>query len=174
MEAELAVIIGRACRNASVEDALSYVIGYTAANDVGCRRWQGKKGGGQWAFSKSFDTFAPLGPSLLLADGAWGQGEENGLHGAGAIDPQSLAISSWHNRVAMQSSSTADMVFTVAELVSFLSQDTTLLPGTVILTGTPEGVGYTREPPVWLNPGDVAEVEIEGVGKLCNPVEDAP
>jgi len=164
-ECELAVVIGsRPVRNVSKADALDYVLGYTAANDVSARRWQGPKGGTQWSRSKSFDTFCPLGPALLLAHSD--------------VDPDNLAIATRLNGVTVQESNTADMIFDVSSIVSFLSQSTTLLPGTVILTGTPEGVGFTREPPVFLKPGDVVEVELEGVGILSNSVveegEDGP
>jgi len=157
-ECELAVVIGaRPVRNVAKEEALDYVLGYTAANDVSARRWQGKKGGGQWSYSKSFDTFCPLGPALLLAHPS--------------VNPNNLKISTRLNGVTVQESSTSDMIFDVAEIISFLSQSSTLLPGTVILTGTPEGVGYTQKPnPLWLRDGDTVEVELEGVGVLANTV----
>ena len=156
-ECELAVVMGpRPARNIAKEEALDYVLGYTSANDVSARRWQGKKGGGQWSFSKSFDSFCPLGPGLLVA--------------SEAVDPNRLQIETRVNGQVVQSSSTADMIFDVASLISFLSQSTTLLPGTVILTGTPEGVGYTRKPPLFLKAGDVVEVELEGVGVQRNQV----
>ncbi|GMH67035.1 hypothetical protein TrLO_g5364 [Triparma laevis f. longispina] len=156
-EGELAIVIGpRPVKNVSPEDALDFVLGYTSANDVSARRWQGKKGGGQWARGKSFDTFCPLGPSLLL--------QQSGF------DPDNLKIETRLNGETMQSSSTADMNFNVPSLISFLSESTTLLPGTVILTGTPEGVGYAREPPVFFKVGDKVEVEIDGIGVLENTV----
>lgn len=127
-EAELAVVIGTTARNVSVEQALDHVLGYTCANDVSARRWQKHAGGGQWVRGKSFDTFCPLGPVLVTADEI--------------PDPQALAIRSVLNGQTMQSSNTGDMIFPVAELIAFISRDTTLLPGTVILTGTPEGVGF--------------------------------
>ena len=158
-EAELAVVIGRAARNVPVERALDYVLGYTCANDVSARRWQKHAGGGQWLRGKSFDTFCPLGPVLVTTDEI--------------PDPQILPIGSVLNGRTMQHSSTADMIFPVAELIAFISRDTTLLPGTVILTGTPEGVGFARQPPVFLADGDTIEVTIEGIGTLRNPVRDA-
>lgn len=158
-EAELAVVIGRTARNVPAGRALEYVFGYTCANDVSARRWQKHAGGGQWVRGKSFDTFCPLGPVLVTAD-------EIG-------DPQTLAIRSVLNGQTMQSSNTADMIFPVAELIAFISRDTALLPGTVILTGTPEGVGFARTPPVFLSDGDTIEVSIEGIGTLCNPVRNA-
>lgn len=155
-ECELAVVIGRPARNVAKEDALSYVLGYTAANDVSARKWQFMPGG-QWIRGKSFDTFCPLGPVLVTSDEI--------------PDPQTLSIRTILNGEVMQDHTTGDMIFTVAELVSFLSQDTTLLPGTVILTGTPQGVGCVRKPPVWLKPGDEVVVELEKIGRLENPVE---
>ena len=155
-EAELAVVIGREARDVPVADALSYVLGYTVANDVSARRWQKHAGGGQYVRGKGFDTFAPLGPELVTGDEL--------------PDPQVLTVRSRLNGELMQEGHTSGMIFPVAELVSFLSQDTTLLPGTVILTGTPEGVGFVRRPPVFLTGGDVIEVEVEGIGTLRNPV----
>jgi len=155
-EGELAVVIGRPARDVSPADALSYVMGYTIANDVTARRWQGKKGGGQWLRGKSFDTFCPLGPFLVPA---------------GKVpDPQALTLETRLNGEVVQRASTADMIFPVAEIISHLSQGTTLVPGTVILTGTPEGVGHARDPPRFLAAGDVVEVEIEGLGVLRNRV----
>uniref|UniRef100_A0A0G4F8Z8 Fumarylacetoacetase-like C-terminal domain-containing protein n=1 Tax=Chromera velia CCMP2878 TaxID=1169474 RepID=A0A0G4F8Z8_9ALVE len=158
-ECELAVVIGKACTNVPVERALEYVLGYTCANDVTARKWQGKRGGGQWCRSKCFDTFAPLGPALVP--------------GGSVANPNDLSISTELNGKIMQKSTTGDMVFSVAELISFLSQDTTLLPGTVILTGTPEGVGFTRDPPVYLSAGDVVTINIGGIGSLTNVVVQA-
>jgi len=156
-EAELAVVIGQAAKDVSPADALGYVLGYTAANDVSARRWQGRKGAGQWVRAKSFDTFCPLGPELVTADE---------IH-----DPQNLRLTCELNGQLMQDGNTGDMIFPVAELISFLSTGATLLPGTVILTGTPSGVGFTRKPPVYLMPGDTVEVTLEGIGLLKNPVE---
>ena len=155
-EGELAVVIGRAAYNVEVSKALEYVFGYTCANDVSARRWQKRGGGGQWVRGKSFDTFCPLGPALVTKDEI--------------PDPQRLAIVTTLNGETVQNSTTADMIFSVAELISFLSRDTTLLPGTVILTGTPPGVGVARKPAVFLKPGDRVTVHIEGIGELSNPV----
>ena len=157
-ECELAVVIARPVRNVSQADALDYVLGYTAANDVSARKWQKQGGGGQWIRGKSFDTFCPLGPALVTADEI--------------TDPQSLAISTMLNGNQMQSSSTSDMIFTVAYLIHFLSKDTTLLPGTVILTGTPSGVGFARDPKVCLKAGDCVKVELAQIGVLENDVID--
>jgi len=155
-EGELAVVIGRTCKNVRREQALDYVLGYTGANDVSTRDWQKRKGGGQWSRSKSFDTFCPLGPRLVTTDDL--------------PDPNRLRLATRLNGVTVQSSSTADMIFDVPALIEFLSGSTTLLPGTVILTGTPEGVGMARTPPLWLKEGDRVEVEIEGIGTLVNAV----
>lgn len=158
-EAELAVVIGRAAKNVPAETALDYVKGYTAGNDISARRWQRRAGGGQWVRAKSFDTFCPLGPVLATADEI--------------PDPGNLALRLTLNGETMQDGHTSDMIFSVAEVVSYLSEDTTLLPGTVILTGTPAGVGYTRSPPVYLTAGDRLEVTIEKIGTLENPVVQA-
>lgn len=155
-ETELAVVIGKAAKDVSTVEALNFVLGYTAANDVSARRWQGKRGEGQWVRGKSFDTFCPLGPELVTADEL--------------ADPQNLRLTCVLNGQVMQDANTSDMIFPVAELVSFLSTGSTLLPGSVILTGTPSGVGFTRKPPVFLMPGDTVEVTVEGIGTLSNPV----
>jgi 2-keto-4-pentenoate hydratase/2-oxohepta-3-ene-1,7-dioic acid hydratase in catechol pathway len=140
----------------SRDRALDHVLGYTCANDVSARDWQIRNGGGQWCRGKTFDTFAPLGPCLVTRDEI--------------PNPNALAIATILNGERVQSSNTADMIFDVPRLIEFLSGSTTLLPGTVILTGTPQGVGMARKPPRWLAPGDVVTVEIEGIGQLTNPV----
>lgn len=159
-EAELAVVIGRKAKNIQPSSAFDYVAGYTCANDVSARDWQKHAGGGQWCRGKSFDTFCPLGPCVVTADEI--------------PDPQKLRIQTRINHEVFQSSSTADMIFTVAEIIAFFSASTTLLPGTVILTGTPEGVGMARVPPRWLQAGDRVEVEIERIGILRNCVAEEP
>jgi 2-keto-4-pentenoate hydratase/2-oxohepta-3-ene-1,7-dioic acid hydratase in catechol pathway len=159
-ECELAVVIGRACRNATRENALSYVLGYTCANDVSGRDWQRDGGGGQWCQGKSFDTFCPLGPVLVTPDEL--------------PRPNALRIRTVLNGQVMQDWSTDDMIFDVPAIIAFLSASKTLLPGTVILTGTPHGVGFARNPPVWLQPGDEVTVDIEGIGALTNPVVEEP
>jgi len=123
---------------------------------VSARDWQGRFGGTQWTRGKTFDTFAPLGPCLVLPDEI--------------PDPSQLKIRTILNGKTMQDWYTGDMIFDVPTLIEFLSGSTTLLPGTVILTGTPHGVGAPRKPPVWLQPGDSITVEIDGIGKLTNPV----
>ncbi len=155
-ECELAVVIGKRCRNASRDRALDYVLGYTCANDVSARDWQTKFGGSQWCRGKTFDTFAPLGPRLVTPDEI--------------PDPNALQIRTILNDDVVQDWTTSDMIFDVAELISFLSGSTTLLPGTVILTGTPHGVGMAADPPRWLKPGDTVTIDIEGIGQLTNPV----
>ena len=159
-ECELAVVIGRACRNATRENALSHVLGYTCANDVSARDWQRDGGGGQWCQGKSFDTFCPLGPVLVTPDEL--------------PRPNALRIRTVLNGQVMQDWSTDDMIFDVPAIIAFLSASKTLLPGTVILTGTPHGVGFARNPPVWLQPGDEVTVDIEGIGALTNPVVAEP
>ena len=155
-ECELAVVIGRTCKNATRASALDYVLGYTAANDVSARDWQMKWNGGQFCQGKSFDTFCPMGPVLVTRDEI--------------PDPNKLRIRTLLNGQAMQDWNTDDMVFDVAALIEFLSGSKTLLPGTVILTGTPHGVGYARKPPVFLKAGDIVTIDIEGIGALVNPV----
>ncbi len=156
-EAELAVVIKKSCRNAGVEEAMDSILGYTCANDVSARDWQHTRGGGQWTKGKSFDTFCPLGPILVTADQV--------------PDPQILPIRGILNGEMRQESWTGDMIFSVAELISFLSGSMTLLPGTVLLTGTPPGVGAASKPQRFLKPGDAVRVEITGIGVLHNPVE---
>ena len=155
-EAELVVIIEKACKDVSPERALEYVAGYTCGNDVSARDWQLKKGGSQWCRGKSFDTFAPMGPCLVTVD-------ELG-------DADGLRIQTSLNGHVVQDSNTNDMIHGVKALVSFLSQSTMLLPGTAIFTGTPEGVGMGRKPSLWLKPGDEVSVTIEKIGTLTNRV----
>ena len=155
-ECELAVVIGKKCKNVSRENALEYVLGYTCANDVSARDWQIKWGGSQWCRGKTFDTFAPLGPCLVLKDEI--------------PDPAVLKIRTVLNGRVMQDWHCDDLIFDVPTIISFLSGSTTLLPGTVILTGTPHGVGFARKPPVFLQPGDSVTIEIDRIGALTNPV----
>jgi len=157
-EAELAVVIGRTCQNVPVSEALEYVLGYTAANDVSARDWQKEWGGGQFCRGKGFDTFCPLGPHLVTREEI--------------PDPDNLRIRGFLNGELMQDGHTSDLIFTVPELIAFLSGSTTLPAGTVILTGTPSGVGAARTPPVYLKEGDSYTVEIESIGQLTNPVEE--
>ncbi|MBF0111417.1 MAG: fumarylacetoacetate hydrolase family protein [Desulfamplus sp.] len=154
-EVELAVIIGKSGKNIKQKDALDYVLGYTCANDISARRWQKHSGGGQWVRGKSFDTFCPLGPAIVTKD---------------EICPQNLILECRLNGEVMQQGSTSDMIFSVPELISRLSESMTLLAGTVILTGTPSGVGFTRVPPIFLKPGDLVKSSINGIGEMVNGV----
>jgi len=157
-EAELAVILRKPAKSVSRRDALDYVLGYTCANDVSARRWQKDGGGGQWCRAKSFDTFCPLGPCLVTPDDI--------------PNPNDLQIKTTLNGKTMQDWTTSDMIFDIPALISFLSEGTTLLPGTVILTGTPQGVGFTRTPPVFLKSGDEVTIEIQNIGALTNSVQN--
>lgn len=155
-EAELAVVIGRPAKNVSESEALEYVFGYTNCNDVSSRDLQFSEGG-QWTRSKSIDTFAPIGPYVSTRDEV--------------PDPRNLWIRCTLNGEVMQDSTTSKMAFSVAELVAFLSTGMTLMPGDIIATGTPAGVGFARDPAVFLKAGDEVTIEIEGLGTLTNPVE---
>jgi 2-keto-4-pentenoate hydratase/2-oxohepta-3-ene-1,7-dioic acid hydratase in catechol pathway len=155
-ECELAVIIGKICKNVAKADALNYVLGYTCGNDVSARDWQKDFGGSQWCRGKTFDTFCPLGPRLVTADDI--------------PNPNALRIRTVLNGEAVQDWTTEDMIFDVPTLIEFLSGSTTLLPGTVVFTGTPHGVGVARTPQLFLRAGDTVTIEIEKIGKLTNPV----
>lgn len=156
-EGELAVIIGRRTRDIGKAEALSCVLGYCCANDVSARWWQKSGSGGQFFRGKSFDGFCPLGPRVVPA--------------AEIPNPNALRLRTRVNGRTVQDDSTGAMIFDVATLISDLSRGMTLLPGTVILTGTPSGVGMARNPPEFLKDGDVVEVEIERIGTLSNRVE---
>ena len=153
-EAELGVVIGARARGLAVDEALGAVAGYVCVNDVSARDLQFADG--QWTRAKSLDTFCPVGPRLAPA--------------SEIADPQRLGIRCLVNGEALQDSSTEHMVFSVAELVAFISEAITLEPGDLIATGTPAGVGFTREPPIYLRPGDEVTVDIDGIGALTNPV----
>ncbi len=155
-EAELAVVIGREARNVSKDEALDYVFGYMNCNDISARDLQFSEGG-QWTRSKSIDTFAPIGPFIATTDEI--------------EDPQNLSVKLTLNGEVVQDGTTGKMIFPVAELVEFLSAGMTLVPGDIISTGTPPGVGAARTPQLFLKPGDSMTVEIEGLGSLTNPVE---
>src|SRR6266581_6277962 len=155
-EAELVIVVGRRGRHLTEEQAWAHVAGYTIGHDVSARDWQLKKDGRQWMVGKTFDTFAPTGPTLVTTDEI--------------PDPHNLAIRLRLNGQIMQDSNTKQMIFNVGQVVSYLSQVFTIEPGDLIFTGTPPGVGFARKPPVFLKDGDVAEVEIEGLGVLRNPV----
>jgi 2-keto-4-pentenoate hydratase/2-oxohepta-3-ene-1,7-dioic acid hydratase in catechol pathway len=154
-EAELAVVIGRRASHVAQDRALDFVLGYTCCNDVSARDAQFADG--QWIRGKSFDTFCPLGPWIVTADEI--------------PDPQALSIKCIVNGTPLQDSTTGEMIFGVAEIISYLSRFMTLEPGDVIATGTPVGVGFARKPQIFLGNGDVVDVEIEGIGTLRNPVE---
>jgi len=155
-ECELAVVIGKTCHNVTRDRVLEHVLGYTCGNDISARDWQRNGGGGQWCRGKTFATFCPLGPAIVTTDEI--------------PNPNALAITTRLNGELMQDWTTSDMIFDVPALIEFLSASTQLLPGTVILTGTPHGVGFARTPPVFLQEGDTVSVEIEKIGCLTNPV----
>jgi 2-keto-4-pentenoate hydratase/2-oxohepta-3-ene-1,7-dioic acid hydratase in catechol pathway len=154
-EGELCVVIGRGGRHIPRDRALDHVAGYCCANDVSARTAQ-LKSGDQWLRGKSYDTFCPLGPALVTRDEV--------------PDPQALRIRTWVDGELRQDASTATMIFDVATLISYCSDAFTLEPGDIILTGTPPGVGMGRTPPAWLEPGQLVEVEISGVGRIANRV----
>lgn len=175
LEVELGVVIGTLARRVSREDALDHVAGYVVVNDVSARDWQGvpaalaegEVGDGQWLRAKGSDTFLPMGPVFVTADEI--------------PDPQTLRVRSWRipgsgpddgGEILMQDSSTSDMIWTVAELIEFISRSITLEPGDIIATGTPSGVGVFRDPPVFLLPGDRVRCAIDGIGSVENPIVD--
>lgn len=152
-EAELAVVIGRTARNVTEAEALDYVAGYTICHDVSARDLQFSDG--QWVRGKSLDTFCPLGPYLVTADEI--------------PDPHTLAIRCTVNETVLQNSNTSEMIFRIPHLIAYITRAFTLLPGDVITTGTPDGVGVFRNPKIFLKDGDVVTIEIEGLGQLINP-----
>ncbi len=153
-EGELAVIIGQRCKEVAEQDALQYVAGYTIMNDVSARDVQMQTS--QWTAGKALDTFAPMGPGIVLA--------------SSIPNPQTLTLTTRVNEQVVQHDTTANMVFSVASTIAFLSSLMTLEPGDIIATGTPSGVGFKRTPPLFLHDGDVVEVEIERIGCIRNPV----
>jgi 2-keto-4-pentenoate hydratase/2-oxohepta-3-ene-1,7-dioic acid hydratase in catechol pathway len=155
-EAELVVVLGRAGKDIPQEQAMQHVAGYMIGHDVSARDWQKKKDGKQWLLGKSFDTFAPTGPWLVTADEV--------------PDPHALPIRLRLNGRVMQESNTAQLIFSVPYLIHYVSQVATLEPGDLLFTGTPAGVGFARQPPIFLKKGDVVEVEIDGLGLLRNTV----
>jgi 2-keto-4-pentenoate hydratase/2-oxohepta-3-ene-1,7-dioic acid hydratase in catechol pathway len=161
-EGELAVVIAKDAKNVSREKAMDYVLGYTCANDVSARDWQRDRnlGGGQFARGKSFDTFCPLGPAIVTKDEI--------------PNPNALGIRTFLNGQTMQDLTTGDMIFDIPALIESLSSTMTLRAGAIILTGTPQGVGFARTPPVFLKEGDTVVVEIEKIGRLENPVRKEP
>ncbi|KAL1972420.1 hypothetical protein VTN31DRAFT_6834 [Thermomyces dupontii] len=159
-ECELVIVIGKAGRDIPASRALDHVLGYAVGNDISHRDWQIKRGGGQWGFGKGFDGWAPFGPGIVSSKVL--------------RDPHSLRIETKLNGKVVQSSSTSDMIFGVKEAIAFLSQGTTLQPGDLIFTGTPQGVGMGRDPPLWLKNGDQVEVSLENVGSCVNRVVFSP
>ena len=162
-EGELVIVIGKRARNIKAEGAAEFVLGWTVSNDISARHWQRKAGGNQIIIGKGFDTHCPIGPALLTADELADPNAGDGLR-----------ITTTLNGQLMQDSNTNDMIFSCGKIIEWLSTDRTLLPGTVILTGTPSGVGYARNPPVWLKAGDQICVEVDGIGKLCNTIVITP
>ena len=156
-EAELGVVMGATARNVSVDEALDFVFGYCNMNDLSERNLQMRSG--QWLLGKTLDKFLPVGPYVVTADEV--------------PDPQALSIKGWLNGELRQDSNTADMIFSVAEVIAYASQIMTLSPGDIISTGTPEGVIMGMEPKAWMQPGDEYVVEVEGLGKLANRMVEA-
>ncbi len=156
-EAELAFVIGRRAHHVTAEQAMNYVAGFAVFNDVSARDYQLRVT--QWTLGKTFDTFAPIGPALVTRDEV--------------ADPHQLSIRLWIGGDLLQSSNTSNLIFRVPELVSYLSTVMTLEPGDIIATGTPAGVGFTRNPPRYLQHGETVRIEIEGLGVLENPVVKA-
>lgn len=155
-EAELVLVVGKKGRHLSAAAAMDHLAGCTIGHDVSARDWQLKKDGKQWLAGKTFDTFAPLGPTLVTSDEI--------------ADPHNLGIRLRLNGKTMQESNTRQMIFRAGDILAYVSQIVTLEPGDVIFTGTPPGVGFARKPPVFLKDGDVVEIEIDGLGVLRNPV----
>lgn len=155
-EAELVLVIGTKGKNIKAADAMNHLAGYTIGHDVSARDWQLEKDGKQWMIGKTFDSFAPCGPYLVTKDEI--------------KDPHKLGIKLRLNSHTMQDSCTSQFIFSIPEIIAYISQVFTLLPGDMIFTGTPPGVGIARKPPVFLKAGDLCEVEIEGLGVLRNPV----
>jgi 2-keto-4-pentenoate hydratase/2-oxohepta-3-ene-1,7-dioic acid hydratase in catechol pathway len=153
-EAELVVVMGKEAKHVTAADAMDYVFGYTCGHDVSARDWQKGRPGGQWLLGKTFDTFAPTGPCVVTT---------NEL-----VDPSNLRVRMKLNGEIMQDSTTAQLIFDIPTLIEHLTKIVTLLPGDLIFTGTPPGVGAARKPPVFLQPGDKCQVEIEGIGALVN------
>ncbi|MEM6471609.1 MAG: fumarylacetoacetate hydrolase family protein [Planctomycetota bacterium] len=158
-EAELVVVIGKAGKQIPVSEALDHVFGFTCGHDVSARDWQKGRPGGQWLLGKTFDTFAPIGPCVTLRDEG--------------LDHSSAAVRMYLNGELVQESTTAQLIFDIPTLISHLSKFVTLRPGDLIFTGTPPGVGDAKDPPVYLQPGDVCEVVVDGIGRLSNLCKDA-
>jgi 2-keto-4-pentenoate hydratase/2-oxohepta-3-ene-1,7-dioic acid hydratase in catechol pathway len=158
-EVELAIVIGKTCKNVSPKEAMDYVVGYTVAHDVSARDWQLKRNGGQWMMGKTMDTFAPIGPAIVTKDAI--------------SNPHNLGIRCFLNGQTVQNSSTNQLVFKTEDVVSWCSRSFTLKPGDLIFTGTPPGVGCFRKPPLWLKHGDVVTCEIDELGSITNQIHAA-
>ena len=157
-EAELALVIGQTCKDVTEQDALKYVAGYTIMNDVSARDWQFHTN--QWMPGKAIDTFAPMGPGIVPA--------------SEIPNPQALKVFARVNGRVLQDGTTEQMIFSVAQSIAYISTVMTLVPGDIISTGTPAGVGFARKPPIYLHEGDVVEIEVEHIGKIVNPVVAGP
>ncbi|XP_017878191.1 fumarylacetoacetate hydrolase domain-containing protein 2A [Ceratina calcarata] len=156
-EAELAIVIGKKCKALNNDEGEDCIFGYTVAQDITARDWQkSKRNGGQFLLAKAMDTFCPLGPAVVTKEAV--------------CDINNLPVKTWVNGNLKQDGNTKELIYKPQEIVAYISQFMTLLPGDVILTGTPAGVGYTRKPPEYLQRGDVLETEIEGLGRLRNKV----
>ncbi|KAF7991775.1 hypothetical protein HCN44_010576 [Aphidius gifuensis] len=156
-EAELAIVIGKTCKGLNNHEAEDCIFGYTVAQDISARDWQkGKKNGGQFLLGKAMDTFCPLGPAVITKEAV--------------CDINNLTVKTWVNGEIKQNGNTSELIFKPRDIVAYLSQFMTLLPGDVILTGTPGGVGFARNPPEFLKKGDVLETEIESIGRLKNNI----
>ncbi len=157
-EAELAVVIGRSGRDIAAEDAMRFVLGYTACNDVTARDWQVKKPAGQWTLGKSFDTFLPIGPCIVTADEI--------------PDVTQLRVTCTIGGALLQDDRVGSMIFSIPEIIAYVSRVATLVPGDLILTGTPYGTGSAQTPPRWLTAGEIVEVAVSEIGTLRNPVQE--
>ncbi|XP_064630743.1 fumarylacetoacetate hydrolase domain-containing protein 2-like [Lineus longissimus] len=155
-EVELGIVIGKAGKNIKESDAMDHVVGYTVCNDVSAREWQMKRNGRQWLLSKTFDTYCPLGPAIVTKESL--------------SDPHNLGLRCRVNGVTKQDSNTSDLIFKTPRLLAHISKFLTLKPGDIILTGTPSGVGFTRDPPEFLKRGDIFETEIDEIGTLINKI----
>jgi len=164
-EVELVLVIGKEGKNIRKEEALQYVGGYTIGNDVSARDWQLKKAGGQWMLGKTWDTFAPIGPSILLNPLLFNPSD--------SFSPNNLGVRCVLNGTTVQSSNTREFIFDVATMIEYISKIVTLKPGDLIFTGTPHGVGMGRKPQLWMKAGDTVRCEIDELGAIENPVVNA-
>lgn len=163
-EVELVLVIGKEGKNIPRAEALQYVGGYTVGNDVSARDWQIKKPGGQWMLGKTWDTFAPIGPSILLNPLL--------LSSTDPFNPNNLGVRCILNGTTVQNSNTREFIFDVGTMIEYISQIVTLKPGDLIFTGTPHGVGMGRKPQLWMKAGDIVQCEIDDLGTISNTVVD--